>query len=66
MSDVLRQLLAGETDYEPLLTWNWAAAHPESVREFRKEERRARQETKQTARAKRRAKLKRRKQLAKR
>ena len=66
VSDVLRQLLAGETDYEPLLPWNWAATHPESVREFRKEERRARQETKQTARAKRRAKLKRRKQLAKR
>ena len=25
------RLLAGETDYEPLLPWNWAAEHPGSA-----------------------------------
>ena len=55
LNDILRRLLAGETDYEPLLPWNWAATHPESIREFRREERRERDVRKQTARAKRRA-----------
>jgi hypothetical protein len=32
-------LLASETDYEPMLPWNWAATRPESIREFRREER---------------------------
>jgi transposase len=54
LNDILQRLLAGETDYEPLLPWNWAAAHPESIREFRREERRQRDVSKQTARAKRR------------
>lgn len=53
--DVLQRLLDGETDYEPMLPWNWAAAHPEAIRVFRKEERRDRDDRKQTERAKRRA-----------
>lgn len=52
--DILQRLLNGETDYEPLLPWNWAAAHPEAIREFRQEERRVRDARKQTERAKRR------------
>jgi len=54
VNDTLRQLLAGETDYEPMLPWNWAATHPESIREFRQEERRERDVRKQAKRAKRR------------
>jgi transposase len=54
LHDILRRLLNGETDYEPMLPWNWAATHPESVREFRREERRQRDVRKQTERAKRR------------
>jgi transposase len=54
LNDILQRLLAGETDYEPMLPWNWGAAHPESIREFRREERRQRDVRKQTDRAKRR------------
>jgi len=42
VQDVLAQLLAGVTDYEPLLPWNWAAAHPDAIREYRVEERKDR------------------------
>jgi len=56
VNDVLKRLLAGETDYEPMLPWNWAAAHPDSIREFRQEERRDRFEQKQFKRDRRRAK----------
>ena len=52
--DVLNRLLAGESDYEPLLPWNWAAEHPEAIRNYRIEERRDRAERKQHARADRR------------
>ena len=38
--DVLDQLLAAQTDYEPLLPWNWAASHPGAIRQYRVEERR--------------------------
>ena len=55
VNDILQRLLAGETDYEPMLPWNWAAAHPESIRVYRQEERRQRDVRKQTERAKRRA-----------
>lgn len=55
VNDILKQLLAGETDYEPMLPWNWAATHPEDIREFRQEERREREVRKQAKRAKRRA-----------
>jgi transposase len=54
VDDVLRQLLAGQTDYDPLLPWNWAAAHPESIRQFRDKERRAVKARKQAVRSHRR------------
>ena len=43
VDDVLKRLLAGETDYEPLLPWNWAAAHPKSIRTYREQERQDKQ-----------------------
>jgi transposase len=46
VKDVLDQLLAGSTDYEALLPWNWAAAHPAALRTYRVEERRQRTERK--------------------
>jgi transposase len=55
VNDVLKQLLVGETDYEPMLPWNWATTHPENIREFRQEERRERDVRNQAKRAKRRA-----------
>ncbi|MCA9212443.1 MAG: IS66 family transposase [Planctomycetales bacterium] len=58
VNDILTRLLAGETDYEPMLPWNWAMAHPHSIRQFRQEERREREAHKQTNRSKRRARKK--------
>ena len=46
VKDVLDQLLAGVTDYEPLLPWNWAAAHPNAIRQYRVEERKDRTDRK--------------------
>lgn len=54
VNDVLRRLLAGETEYEPMLPWNWAATHPQHIRKFRQTERRDRQVRKQASREKRR------------
>ncbi len=54
VKDVLDQLLAGSTDYEPLLPWNWAASHPDAIREYRKEERRERSNRRNARRAARR------------
>ncbi|MFN9182117.1 MAG: IS66 family transposase [Planctomycetota bacterium] len=59
VNDVLNRLLAGETNYEPLLPWNWAAAHPQHIRKFRQVERRDRDLRKTDARAARRARAKR-------
>jgi len=39
---VFDALLTGSTDYERLRPDNWAAAHPEAIREYRQEERRQR------------------------
>jgi len=50
VKDVLDQLLAGVTDYEPLLPWNWAATHPDAIREYRVEERRDRTDRKRRKR----------------
>jgi transposase len=66
VNDVLKRLLGGETDYAPLLPWNWAKDHPESIREYRQEERRERDIRKQTHRAKRRANKKRQAKLKRR
>ena len=52
--DVLDQLLSGLTDYESLLPWKWAESHPESIRQYRVEERRNRRDHQRTARANRR------------
>lgn len=59
VKDVIDQLLDGCTDYEPLLPWNWAAAHPEAIRQYRVEERKDRTDRKRAKRAKRRRKMKR-------
>ena len=56
VKDVLDQLLAGVTDYEPLLPWNWAATHPDAIREYRVEERKDRTEGKRQKREDRRRK----------
>ncbi len=57
VNDVLNRLLAGETDYEPLLPWNWAQAHPKSVRVYRQQERKDKQVRQREKRKKRRAQL---------
>ena len=46
VKDVLDQLLAGATDYEPLLPWNWAATHPDAIRTYRAKERKDRTDRK--------------------
>jgi len=50
VKDVLDQLLVGVTDYEPLLPWNWAATHPDAIREYRVEERKDRTDRKRQKR----------------
>lgn len=54
VNDVLTELLLGATNYERFLPWIWAAEHPESIREYRIQERRERNERKQHNRASRR------------
>lgn len=54
IKDVLDRLLAGQTDYEPLLPWNWRAEHPEAIRHYRINERRDRARRKRHRRATRR------------
>jgi hypothetical protein len=58
VNDVLKRLLAGETNYEPLLPLNWAAAHPQRIRNIRQVERRDRDLRQTDARAARRARAK--------
>jgi transposase len=55
VNDILKRLLAGETNYQPMLPWNWAKEHPECIRDFRKDERRQREVRKNEKRANRRA-----------
>jgi len=50
VKDVLDQLLSGVTNYEPLLPWNWAADHPDAIRDYRVEERKQRAARKQHSR----------------
>ena len=54
VKDVLDRLLAGSTDYDSLLPHVWRAHHPESIRQYRVEERRDRADRKQRRRANRR------------
>jgi transposase len=54
VKDVLDRLLAGDRDYSAMRPDRWAAAHPESIREYRLDERRHRAEAQQARRAHRR------------
>jgi transposase len=54
LKDVLDRLLAGETEYEQLLPDRWKVDHPESVRQYRVEERRDKADRKQLSAARRR------------
>jgi len=50
VKDVLEQLLSGQTNYEQLLPWKWAAAHPDAIREYRVKERKDRSDHKRQKR----------------
>lgn len=54
LDDVLRRVLAGETDRSVLTPHAWKREHPESVRDYRKDERRQAADRKRTRRARRR------------
>ena len=54
IKDVLDRLLAGSTNYESLRPDIWRQAHPESIRQYRVDERRDRADRKQRRRADRR------------
>ena len=54
VKDVLDRLLAGETDYDALRPDTWKQSHPEAIRLYRQEERRARADAKAVKRARRR------------
>ena len=54
LDDVLRRVLAGETDWDALAPHIWKAEHPESIRVYREEERRQAADRKRTHRARRR------------
>ena len=54
VKDVLDQLLLGSTDYASLRPDHWAQAHPEALRPYRQQERRARADAKRFRRARRR------------
>ncbi|MCA9186668.1 MAG: transposase [Pirellulaceae bacterium] len=58
VNDTLTRLLAGETNYESMLPWRWAESHPESIRQYRQQERRQRVERKDVERNKRRIRRK--------
>ncbi len=66
VDDVLKRLLAGETDDEPMLPWNWAADHPKSIRTYHEDERRDREIRKRVKRQRRRATQKRQTKLQRR
>lgn len=54
LDDVLRRVLAGETDWSALTPHAWKAAHPDKVRAYRTDERRSAADRKRTRRARRR------------
>lgn len=55
IKDVLDRLLAGDKDYDAMRPDVWGVAHPESIRDYRREERRERAERKERRRHERRA-----------
>jgi transposase len=63
VDDVLKRLLAGQTNYEPLLPWNWSAGNPGSIRTYRQDERSDREIRQREKRQRRRANQKRRAKL---
>ncbi len=54
LDDVLQSVLAGKTDWSVLTSHAWKCEHPESVREYRTDERRQAADRKRTRRAHRR------------
>ena len=54
LDDVLRRVLAGETDWSTLTPYAWRLTHPESVRQYRLDERRQASDRKRARRANRR------------
>jgi len=54
LDDVLRRALSGETDWSTLTPHAWRSEHPESIRQYRQEERRQAADRKRTRRARRR------------
>jgi len=58
LEDVLRRSLAGETNWSALAPHAWKADHPESIREYRQDERRQAADRKRTRRARRRIRQK--------
>ncbi len=51
LADILQKVLDGCTDYEPFLPWNWAAEHPQHIRQYRIRERKERMERTRSRRA---------------
>ncbi len=54
LDDVLRRVLSGETDWKNLAPHSWKSEHPESIRQYRQDERRHAADRKRTRRARRR------------
>ena len=54
LDDVLRRALAGKTDWSALTPHVWKSQHPESIRQYRQDERRQAVDRKRTRRARRR------------
>lgn len=54
LEDVLRRALAGETDWAAMSPHTWRESHPESIREYRRDERRQAADRKRVRRARRR------------
>ncbi len=55
LADIIRKVLDGCTDDEPFLPWNWAAEHPQHIRQYRIRERKERMERTRSRRVVRRA-----------
>ncbi len=53
-ADILNRLLTGDTDFHPMRADIWKRAHPEAVRNYRRDEHRNRAEVKRVRRARRR------------
>ncbi|MEO9595875.1 IS66 family transposase [Rhodopirellula bahusiensis] len=58
LDDVLRRALDGETDWSALSPAVWRESHPESIRDYRQDERRQAADRKRARRARRRRRLK--------